>query len=223
MSQLPAEVSSLVNNLEATTSVEPTVSDTDFLYLKMTKQGEWVYGAEDTPVSKDSFFIIDPASYAQGFIAWDDGDFVDEVMAVTGQPAITTDQLPTISRGKWDAQKSIALKGLEGGDNGVQLIYKVSNRGGKAALEKLIMQVIARGKAGEVDLCPVVSLDSSSYKHKKYGKIYTPVIEVDEWVSAPPIGAEPAAPAEPAAIAEPVEPAEPAEPAPRKRRRTRAA
>jgi hypothetical protein len=56
---------------------------------------------------------------------------------------------------------------------------------------------------------PVVRLKKDHYQHKSYGRIYTPVFEIVEWVSMD--GARDEAPAEEAAPA--------AEPAPARRRR----
>ena len=65
---------------------------------------------------------------------------------------------------------------------------------------------------------PVVRLKKEHYAHKKYGKVYTPVFEVVEWIS---LDGPAAAAAAPDAEAEP-EADEPA-PADTGRRRRRAA
>ena len=219
MTNLPATISSLIDDLSAAKASTPQVSSGDFLYLKMTKTGEWIYGAEEQEVSSTSAFAVEPASYSQGFVAWNDGVLVDEHMAVAGQAPITMGDLPALPAGiKWDSQVAFALKGIEGADDGVQLLYKVSSRGGKQAVSDLLAKTIERGKEGHTDLCPVVLLDNSSYKHKKYGKIYTPVLTVDEWVDIP-AGDEPVAKV---GVSEPEpEPKPEPEPAPKRTRRTR--
>ena len=187
---LPAVLSNLVKDLETAQQSTPT-SGGDFQYLKMTKLGEWVYGADETEVGANSAFVIDPSSYAQGFVAWDDGELVSEVMAVAGQTPVTMLDLPDVPAGvKWGSQVSFALKGVEGAEEGTQILYKTSSKGGKDAISKLLAQVIERGKAGESTLCPIIMLEKSSYKHKKYGKINIPVLTVDEWVDLPD-GSEP--------------------------------
>ena len=60
---LPANISNLVANLQAAKESAPA-DDGDFLYLKLAKTGDWIYGADEMEVSEDSLFIIDPASYA---------------------------------------------------------------------------------------------------------------------------------------------------------------
>jgi len=207
---LPSVISSLIDNLETAAAATPADTSGDFLFLKMTKAGEWVYGAEDTDAGADSAFVIDPNSYAQGYVAWLDGKLVDERMAVAGTGAIVMADLPDLPAGvKWDAQVAFALKGIEGAEDGMQLLYKVSSRGGKAVVAELLGKILDRAKAGEAAVCPVVLLDTSSYKHKKYGKIYTPVLTVDEWVDLPDPEAEPAAPVKAVAKPEPVVEPEP--------------
>ena len=41
---LPAAISTLIANLEEAQAHSPAVMDNDFLFLKLTKFGEWVYG-----------------------------------------------------------------------------------------------------------------------------------------------------------------------------------
>jgi hypothetical protein len=76
--------------------------------------------------------------------------------------------------------------------------------------------------AGQVDTdqakpVPVVELDTEHYQHKSYGRIYTPIFKVLEWVSIN--GDEPAPAAVEAAAPAPAPAPEPAAaPAGRRRR-----
>jgi hypothetical protein len=214
---VPAVISSTIANLVAAKLSTPQDNSGDFHYLKMGKSGEWVYGADETEIDPNSAFVIDPDSYAQGFIAWGDGELLDEKMAVAGAPPVTRADLPNVGA-KWDDQVAFALKGVEGKEDGMQFLYKVSSRGGKAAVAKLLSQIIERGQAGEMAICPVVLLETTSYKHKKFGKIFTPVLTVDEWVDLPAKGEQPAPAPEP----EPEPAPEPVKPT-RKRRARNAA
>jgi len=192
---LPAVLQDLLTNLVAAEQASPGTGGGDFLYLKMSKGGNWLFGAEDTEVSNDSAFVVDPSSYAQGYVAWADGELLGEFMANAGKPPVLLADLPALpvnvdSEGdpvNWKAQKAFALKGLEGEEEGTQLLYKTSCLGGLKAISLLLSEIIARGKAGNPDLCPIIVLDNDSYKHKikKYGTIYTPVLTIDEWVGMP--------------------------------------
>jgi hypothetical protein len=184
MSTLPANIQSLITDLEAAQTATPSASSGDFQFLKMTKQGEWVYGADEIEVSDDSAFVIDPSSYSQGYVAWSaDGELEDEKMAAAGQPPVLLSALD--SSVDWKVQVGFALKGIEGAEDGEQLLFKTSSQGGREVISALLAQIIAKARTGATAFCPVVLLDNSSYKHKKYGKIYKPVLTVDEWVEVP--------------------------------------
>jgi hypothetical protein len=184
MSTLPANIQSLITDLETAQTATPSASSGDFQFLKMTKQGEWVYGADEIEVSDDSAFVIDPSSYSQGYVAWSaDGELEDEKMAAAGQPPVLLSALDNSMN--WKVQVGFALKGIEGAEDGEQLLFKTSSQGGKEVISALLAQIIAKARTGAAAFCPIVVLDNSSYKHKKYGKIYKPVLTVDEWVEVP--------------------------------------
>ena len=198
--QLPAVLQDLVTTLVAAEQASPDTGG-DFQYLKMDKGGKWLFGAEDTQVSADSAFVIEPASYSQGYVAWADGELQGEFMAVAGKTPITLGDLPPLkitiddegNAVNWKPQKAFAMKGIEGEEEGTQMLYKTSSRGGLKTISGLLSAIIERGRAGNSDLCPVIMLDHSSYKHKKksYGTIYTPVLTVDEWMGMPVADDEP--------------------------------
>ena len=217
MAQVPAHVSALLQSLQTIQKAAPPVGDGDFLFLKLAKSGDWIYGADETEVDPKSEFVIDPSTYISGFIAWDEGELMGEEMAMAGSPPVTRSDLKDVG-GKWAPQEGFALKGVEGKDSGAQLLYKASSRGGRQAIAELLGKIIARGTDGETELCPIVMLKVDSYRHKKYGKIYTPVLDVIDWMDLPTAGDDDDEP-------EPVKEPEPAkEPEPKKRtRRARAA
>ncbi len=189
MPQLPSVIADMLGALDTAQIATPASNTGDFSYLKMNKMGEWVYGAEEIEVNSDSVFVIDPMSYAQGYVAWsEDGDLIEEIMALAGQPPITLAGLPKLDVGTWQVQVAFALKGIEGAEDGVQVLYKTSSQGGKEAISGLLSQIIARGRSGKTACCPVVLLDTSNYKHKKYGKIFKPVLTVDDWLDVPTSG-----------------------------------
>lgn len=181
---LPANVTSLLGNLAAAQKATPAPTDGNVNYLKMDKAGHWVYGADENEVDADSSFIINPESYESGYICWKDGELVGEEMAVAGERQINQSELPDTGS-KWDAQVGFTLTGVEGPEEGVVLQYKTSSRGGKQAISELLTKILAKGAAGSVDICPIVELDCDFYKHKQYGKVYTPVLDVVEWVEIP--------------------------------------
>lgn len=215
---LPANISKLIGALEDAQQATPTTSSGDFQYLKMTKMGEWVFGAEETEVASNSAFVVDPETYAQGYVAWGtEGTLIEEIMSPAGKPPVIMADLPTLPAGvAWGVQVAFGLKCIEGAQDGLQLLYKTSSKGGREAVAELLAEIIARGKVGETEICPVVYLENTNYKHKKYGKIFIPAITVDGWMDIPSGDDEPTEEPKAALVKTPVEPA--ADPTVRNRR-----
>ena len=87
--------------------------------------------------------------------------------------------------------------------------FSSTSVGGKRAVQTLALAIAEQVEKDPTKPVPVVTLLVEHYQHKSYGKIFTPVFSIDEWMS---LDAEAEAPA-PAPVVE-----EPA-PAPAGRRR----
>ena len=82
----------------------------------------------------------------------------------------------------------------------------------RSAVQELALKISEQVEKDQTKPVPVIRLKKDHYTHKSYGKIFTPVFEIVEWVSMNG-EAEAEAPAE-------AEEAAPAEDAPRRRRRS---
>jgi len=202
---LPAKQSDLAKALQK--QQEQSADMGDVQYLKMEKAGSWVYGADDDEVSEKSTFIFDPSNSFIGYICWeeDGNEPLDEVMAGVGEAPIIRADLKDYPDGRWSEQRAIGLLGVSGPEAGTKMLFKTSSKGGQAAIKDLIDKVLARINEGEEVICPVIELDSDWYKHKKYGKIFKPVLEVVDWGEADDFKEE-----APEALPEPEEDDEPA-------------
>ena len=164
-------------------------ADADFIeYLKLSKEGEWVHGEKEEEVDEDDEFIIHPLSYQYGAVAFADNEFVDEklVSAFGNDPIPVPEDLEkefpidkVQANDGWKAQHGIMLMNVKGGP---RIVYKTSSVGGIRALERLIGEVGKRMETNQDSFFPRVKLDVSFYKHKKYGKIYTPVLKIVAWM-----------------------------------------
>jgi energy-coupling factor transporter ATP-binding protein EcfA2 len=87
----------------------------------------------------------------------------------------------------WEFQLGMHLKGVSGKGElaDMELVYRSSSVGGKRAIGGLALLVSQKLSEGDANMVPVVTLSSESYKHKQYGKIYTPVIDIVKWVPMP--------------------------------------
>jgi hypothetical protein len=88
----------------------------------------------------------------------------------------------------------MSLKCLTGEDKGMEARFTTTSVGGKRAVQTLAVALAEQVEKDQSKPVPVVRLKKDHYAHKSYGKIYTPVFEVVEWVS---MDGEAPAPVEP--------------------------
>ena len=199
MSNLPAvNVSQLSTSLtEARTRISLDSPD-GLPFLRLLKSGEWVYSADDVDVLEGSVWAVNPSTLAEGFCAWSNGELVGEQMApMTGTPVLLS-QLPDVGA-QWKKQIAFMLQCLDGEDEGVIVLYKTTSKGGIKASNKLIAEIIKQIDDDPEAIVPMVKLETDNYKHKEYGKIYTPIFEVESFMG---FDGMPDAPSEPEAEAD---------------------
>jgi len=157
-------------------------------YMKMTKFGEFVFGAENLEVEEDSTWAVNPTQFTHGWICWGtkahgtDGEMLGEVMASASGPLPDEMTLPE-AKGQWTKQVGVQLRCLNGDDQDIQCLFKTNSLGGKKAYTALVSAVVAEVQAQSEFIVPIVSLQSTSYTHKKYGKIFTPDFEIVDWTT----------------------------------------
>ena len=176
---LPA-VSSLSTALR---SLESEVGPAGVVMLKMDKTGHWVYGADQTEIEDDSTWAVNPFSFVHGFIAWGDGEVLGEKMVSVSQPLPELDAAPPQSKRGWETQVGMSLKCLNGEDKDMEARYTTTSVGGKRSVQTLALAIAAQVEKDQSEPVPVVRLKKDHYTHKSYGKIFTPVFEIVEWIS----------------------------------------
>jgi len=176
---LPA-VSSLTTALR---SIATDAGSGGTVILKMDKTGHWVFGADQTEVEDDATWAVNPFSFVHGFIAWGDGEVLGEKMVSVAQPLPELDVAPPGAKKGWEPQVGMSLKCMSGEDEGMEARYTVTSVGGKRAVQTLAVAIAAQVEKDQSKPVPIVRLKKDHYAHKSYGKIYTPIFEVVEWVS----------------------------------------
>ena len=176
---LPA-VSSLSTALR---SLEKDVGSAGVVLLKMDKTGHWVYGADQTEVEDDATWAVNPFSFVHGFIAWGDGEVLGEKMVSVSQPLPELDAAPPNAKKGWETQVGMSLKCISGEDKDMEARYTTTSVGGKRSVQTLALAIAAQVEKDQTKPVPVVRLKKDHYTHKSYGKIFTPVFEIVEWVS----------------------------------------
>jgi hypothetical protein len=176
---LPA-VATLATSLR---SIATDVGPAGVVILKMDKTGHWVYGADQTEVEDEATWAINPFSFVHGFIAWGDGEVLGEKMASVSQPLPELDVSPPGAKKGWETQVGMSLKCLTGEDKGMEARFTTTSVGGKRAVQALAVALAEQVEKDQTKPVAVVKLKKDHYAHKSYGKIYTPVFQVIEWVS----------------------------------------
>jgi len=163
--------------------LEKDVGPAGSVILKMDKRGDWVFGADQTEVDEGTLWAVNPFSFVHGYIAWGDGEVLGEKMVSVSHPLPEMESAPAGAKRGWETQVGMSLKCITGPDNGLEVRYSVTSVGGKRAVQGLAVAIAQQVESDQSKPVPVVTLKRDHYTHKSYGKIYTPVFEVQEWMS----------------------------------------
>ena len=176
---LPA-ISTLSSALK---SISASAGPVGVVILKMDKGGHWVFGADQTEVEDDSTWAVNPFSFVHGYIAWGDGEVLGEKMVAVSQPLPEIDDAPPGAKKGWEQQIGMSLKCLTGDDAGMEARFTTTSVGGKRGVQTIAAALAEQVEKDQTKPVPVVMLKRDHYQHKSYGKIYTPIFEVVEWIS----------------------------------------
>ena len=164
-------------------SLEKDVAPAGVVIIKMDKTGHWVFGADQTEVEDDATWAVNPFSFVHGFIAWGDGEVLGEKMVPVSQPLPELDAAPPNAKKGWETQVGLSMKCISGEDKDMEVRYTTTSVGGKRGVQTLAVAIAEQVEKDQGKPVPVVRLKKDHYSHKSYGKIFTPVFEVVEWVS----------------------------------------
>jgi hypothetical protein len=172
-------VTSLSTALRA---LEKDVAPVGVTILKMDKTGHWVYGADQTEIEDNSLWAVNPFSFIHGFIAWGDGEVLGEKMVSVSQPLPEIDTAPDAAKRGWETQVGLSLKCISGEDKGLEARFSTTSVGGKRAVQALAVLIANQVEADQTKPVPIITLQKEHYQHKSYGRIFTPVFQLVEWV-----------------------------------------
>lgn len=221
------DLQALGRQMAAQTAAAPIADTADVPFLRLLKSGQWVYGQDSVEVEEGSEWAVNPASLYHGYVAWTDDDQPTTEVLAERMVRYGVEDLPSQaelgpppsgSRG-WQKQLAVQLQCLSGEDRGQQVLYKGTSHGLKKLFAQKLIPAITQRLLDRADPVAVVTLEAESYKHKKYGLVYSPVFEIVRW--APMNAAAPAA--EETEHEPPFETEPETEPEPPKRRRQRRA
>jgi len=186
-----ANLPSVKSLATALRTIEADVGGAGTVIIKMDKTGHWVFGADQTEIEDESTWAVNPFSFVHGYIAWGDGEVLAEKMVNVSQPLPELDAAPPGAKKGWETQVGMSIKCLTGEDKGMEARYTTTSVGGKKAVQALAVAIATQVDKDQDKPVPVVELGKEHYTHKSYGRIYTPVFKVIEWVSMDVNASEP--------------------------------
>ncbi len=149
------------------------------------RDGRWEHGADRIELSGSSRWAVNPHSFKFGLMEWYNGEAGAELMVPAGVAYATGDlerrycnpDDPTQHR--ISPQISVDVKCVGGENEGLQLTYKTSTKGGVDALNKLAQDIAGQGVRDADHIVAVVTLSTEHYTHRKHKrKTYVPVFNI---------------------------------------------
>ena len=178
-----ANLPSVTSLSTALRSIATDVSAVSTSIIKMDRTGHWVFGADQTEAESDSTWAVNPFSFVHGFIAWGDGEVLAEKLVSVTEPLPELEAAPPGAKKGWEPQTGLSLKCISGEDAGMEARFTTTSVGGRKAVQALAVEIATQVEKDQSKPVPVVKLGKDHYTHKSYGRIFTPVFEVVEWVS----------------------------------------
>ena len=177
-----AALQTALNNVD--TSSVAGRSGLPMLQFKREGDGTWMYGQRQTIVEGNSRWAANPLSFQWGFIAFNDNKVAGERLVSVSLPKPEITELPDKGDAEWTEQWAVGMKCLDGTYAGTEVIYKPTTVGGIQAVAGLVDSVRDRLNGGQHDgrVAPVCTLEKSSYQHGQYGRVWTPVLTIVDWM-----------------------------------------
>lgn len=166
--------------LMQSTAAIPKTTDKPYLVFK---DGEWTFGQDAAECDPDAVWAVNPHSFHFGLIEWLDSVAGGEILVPAGTPYRADELVCQLDTSNPDhrivPQIAVDLYCCNGDDEGLQVCFKTSTRGGVDALNKLAQAIAKQGVEDPDRIVAIVSLGESSYMHKKYKrKTYVPILDL---------------------------------------------
>jgi hypothetical protein len=170
------------------------------LQFKRDGDGTWLFGQKRTIIEDGSRWAANPLSFKWGYIAFtSDAKVAGERLVSVSQPKPEVTELP--DKGEWTEEWTVNLRCIDGTDAGIEVVYKPTTVGGVQAVAGLIDAVRDRLNSGQHGgkVAPVVHLEKDSYVHGQFGRVWTPVLTIVDWMplDGPAPAPEPTSPPPP--------------------------
>ena len=182
-----ANIDALVNQLESATS---DLTSGGMQYIKF-KKGEWVIGREEETFPDNAFEAVPDLPNIQfGWVCWKDGQLVDEIWYGLGEDMASQDMLPdhgpfTQQNDGWSKNVRFQMNILPtlGVEGNILAQFTGSSNGAQRATGEMIKTWVKEMRTGShTGEVPVVRFFADHYKHRQYGKVQIPGMEISRWM-----------------------------------------
>ena len=148
--------------------------------------GTWSYGQRRTIPENGSRWAVNPLTFVWGYVCFGPDKTkppLGERLVSVSQPKPEVADLPDTGF-PWSEQWGVHMKCLDGPDGGVEVFFKTTTDGGIQAVAGLIEATRNQINGGQHDgkVAPVVQLEKDSYQHGQYGRVWTPVLTIVDWM-----------------------------------------
>jgi len=141
--------------------------------------GQMIYGAENVVLTNGTSWAVNPYSFEQGWVCWDDNRTKKgEIMVPLGEKVPEPEQ--TGIGWNWTEQVAFQLADLDDPTMVIKLCN--SSKGAQKAFSALLAAIRSRPDANYA--APVVRPFTSSYELKKFGRtVWEPKFPVHDWMN----------------------------------------
>jgi hypothetical protein len=150
--------------------------------LRLLKSGEWAFGPANEEVQEGSHWFLNLATLGHGWVCWSDyegnqkNEILGEILVSITQPKPA--RPPAVDGFEFNELRSFELTCMDGSDAGTEAVTKISSIGGMRAFADLVDAIQARLRENPEYSFPILTLEKDSYKHTKWGQIFTPVFNI---------------------------------------------
>jgi hypothetical protein len=165
------------------------------MLFKREGSGTYVVGKKKVVVEAGSRWAFNPTTFCWGYVAFSKDDKVHERLVSVSKPKPDVTTLPDIGA-EWQDAMTVNVRCVSGIDKGLEAVLKASTDGSIKEVMRLLEKVRDRINSGEHDgkVVPIATLGRDSYQHADFGRVWTPVFEIAEWVTLDGPAAAPSPP-----------------------------
>ena len=153
-----------------------------FLTFDSKRTGEWLFGVDKEPCTGE-VFSLDLTSLKHGWILWHKKKATRKLVPINAALPTPPESIEyEDAKGRIQVDDANEARAIEGTfDDGTRFIFETNSYGGRKAVDAVLQQLFAKAAAGSPFLFPHITMESESYDHKEYGKLWNPVLTITAW------------------------------------------